>query len=99
MFGRDQVAWLVSEYLPRLRGMGLPVVGYDVGALREITGAPELLAPPGDAARLAAIVIGLLDDRARRLRIGEHNRDRARALFSVQAMVGRYEALYDEVLA
>lgn len=88
-----------GQVSPFAMGMGLPVAGYDVGALREITAAPELLAPAGDAVALAEIVIGLLDDRERRLRIGEENRRRARSRFSVQATVRRYEALYDEILA
>jgi glycosyltransferase involved in cell wall biosynthesis len=87
-----------GQVSPFAMGMGIPVVGYDVGALREITAAPELLARPGDASALAEIVIRLLDDRERRLRIGEFNRQRAQSLFSVEAMVRRYQALYEEVL-
>jgi glycosyltransferase involved in cell wall biosynthesis len=80
-------------------GMELPVAGYRVGALEEITGSPAVLAPPGDAERLADILIGLLDDRARRLAIGRDNRGRAERLFSTEAMVARYDAVYAELLA
>lgn len=88
-----------GQVSPFAMGMGMPVVGYDVGALREITGAPELLAPSGDAPALASIILDLLDDRDRRLRVGQTNRDRALALFSVESMIERYKRLYDEVLA
>jgi glycosyltransferase involved in cell wall biosynthesis len=87
-----------GQVSPFAMGMGIPVAGYDVGALREITADPTLLAPAGGASALADILISLLDDRERRLRIGEHNRLRARALFSVEAMVARYESLYEDLL-
>jgi len=87
-----------GQVSPFAMGMSIPVVGYDVGALREITDAPELLAPAGDVSALSGIIAGLLDDRAERLRIGARNRERARSRFSVQAMVERYAALYDEIL-
>ena len=80
-------------------GMEVPVVGYRVGALPEIVGDPGLLAEPGDAAGLARIAADLLDDRERRLRIGAASRERALRLFSVEAMVGRYEALYDAMVS
>jgi glycosyltransferase involved in cell wall biosynthesis len=80
-------------------GMALPVAGYQVGALDEITGSSTVLAPPGDAERLADILVGLLDDRPRRLAIGSDNRRRAERLFSTEAMVARYDAVYAELLA
>ncbi|OOO03275.1 MAG: putative S-adenosylmethionine-dependent methyltransferase [Chromatiales bacterium USCg_Taylor] len=86
-----------GQVLPFAMNMGIPVVGYDVGALHEIIGDAELLAPPGDSARLAQIIIDLLDDRERRLRIGRENRQRAEKL-SVDAMVREYRTLYDQLL-
>lgn len=87
-----------GQVSPFAMGMSLPVVGYRVGALEEITGAPELLAPPGDADRLAQIIVDLLDDPVRRDAIGRRNRQRAEDLFSLRRMIARYEALYDEIL-
>lgn len=78
--------------------MGIPVVGYNVGALAEIIGDCSLLAPPGDSDTLAAIIIELLDNRERRLNIGALNRQRAQQLFSVEAMVNSYSRLYEETL-
>jgi glycosyltransferase involved in cell wall biosynthesis len=86
--------------------MKLPVVGYDVGAIPEIIGAASpaaprgdasLVAPPGDSARLGALAAALLDDRPRRIALGEANRARAERLFSVEAMVAAYAALYREL--
>ena len=88
-----------GQVSPFAMGMGLPVAGYRVGALEEITGTPDVLAPPGDAQRLTEIIIDLLDDRTRRLKIGQQNRQRAEAMFSIEAMVHRYEELYDAVLS
>jgi glycosyltransferase involved in cell wall biosynthesis len=80
-------------------GMGIPVVGYAVGAIGELVGDPDLLAPPGDAPGLAKIIAELLDDRERRERIGAANRVRAEERFSVEAMATAFDALYREYLA
>ena len=77
---------------------GIPVVGYNVGALAEIIGNRELLVPPGDSDRLEEVVVELLQDREKRLSIGLANQKRAQALFSVEAMITRYGELYESVL-
>jgi glycosyltransferase involved in cell wall biosynthesis len=87
-----------GQVSPFAMNMGIPVVGYNVGALEEIIADRKLLAPPGDSDTLANIIIELLDDRERRLRIGSMNRQRAQQLFSVEAMINRYSALYDEMI-
>jgi glycosyltransferase involved in cell wall biosynthesis len=95
-----------GQVTPFAMGMKLPVVGYDVGAIPEIIGAASpaaprgdasLVAPPGDSARLGALAAALLDDRPRRIALGEANRARAERLFSVEAMVAAYAALYREL--
>jgi glycosyltransferase involved in cell wall biosynthesis len=85
-----------GQVSPFAMSMGIPVVGYDVGALPEIIADPELLAPAGDSDKLADILVDLLNDRARRLGIGALNRQRAHDMFSVEAMIRRYDALYEE---
>jgi glycosyltransferase involved in cell wall biosynthesis len=87
-----------GQVSPFAMSMGMPVVGYDVGALNEIIGTREFLAPPGDSERLANIVIDLLDDPDRVLAVGRSNQHRAQALFSVQSMIERYSRLYEELL-
>jgi glycosyltransferase involved in cell wall biosynthesis len=86
-----------GQVTPFAMGMKLPVIGYDVGAIPEIVGDPSLVAPAGDSAKLGAIAAALLDDRARRIALGAANRTRAERLFSVEAMVASYEALYREL--
>lgn len=87
-----------GQVTPFAMSMAIPVVGYDVGAISEIIDDRSLVAPRGDAKGLAQITIGLLDDRARRLAIGKSNHARVNTLFSVEAMIARYGALYAEVL-
>jgi glycosyltransferase involved in cell wall biosynthesis len=87
-----------GQVTPFAMGMQIPVVGYDVGALKEIIGDSQLLAPPGDSDALASIIIDLLDDRERRLQIGINNRQRVQKLFSVEAMIDSYSKLYEEML-
>jgi glycosyltransferase involved in cell wall biosynthesis len=86
-----------GQVTPFAMGMKLPVIGYDVGAIPEIVGDPSLVAPAGDSEKLGAIAAALLDDRARRIALGAANRTRAERLFSVEAMVASYEALYREL--
>jgi glycosyltransferase involved in cell wall biosynthesis len=87
-----------GQVAPFAMSMELPVAGYDVGALSEILGDSELLAPPGNFERLADIAISLLDDPARRQDIGKRNRQRARLLFSVETMIHSYEQVYRAIL-
>jgi glycosyltransferase involved in cell wall biosynthesis/2-polyprenyl-3-methyl-5-hydroxy-6-metoxy-1,4-benzoquinol methylase len=87
-----------GQVAPFAMHMGLPVAGYRVGALPEILGETSLLAPPGDADALARIVLELLDDQHRRVAIGSHNRARAASLFSVEAMVEQYAAVYEGIV-
>jgi phosphatidylinositol alpha-mannosyltransferase len=58
---------------------GVPVVGSDIPALREVLdgGKAGILVPVGDAAGLAAAVTGLVDDPVRRAELAELGRKRA----------------------
>ncbi len=87
-----------GQVSPMAMSYGIPVAGYDVGGLVEIVGDKQLLAPPGDSDRLAEIVVNLLEDREKRLAVGEQQRQRALAMFSVEAMIEQYASLYGELL-
>ena len=77
----------------------LPVVGYAVGALPEIIANADLLAPPGHAEKLADIILGLLDDQARRIAIGKQNCERAERLFALPAMLAAYDKIYAQAIS
>lgn len=76
-----------------------PSVSTEVGGIPEVTisGKTGLLVPFGDADALARGVESLIKDPARRRALGAAARVRARKLFSAEAIVPRYEALYRRV--
>ncbi|MFH2100132.1 MAG: glycosyltransferase family 4 protein, partial [Pseudomonadota bacterium] len=78
--------------------MGIPVAGYATGALPEVVGHTETLAPPGDAESLAKLLASLLDDPESRRRQGAKAAARARELFSLPVMLDAYRKLYGELL-
>lgn len=75
---------------------GCPSVSTRVGGVPEVVEHDRsgLLVPPGDVDALTAGLEALLRDRNRRIALGEAARARARQLFSAEAIVPRYEALY-----
>jgi len=83
-----------GQVTPFAMGMGLPVTGYDTGALAEILGSGETLVKAGDSEALASSIISLVNDRERRLVIGKRNKERAHQYFSVEKMINEYEELY-----
>lgn len=78
---------------------GCPSVSTDVGGIPEVAlnGEHGLLVPSGDADALARAVESLLRDPAKRVALGQSAQCRARELFSAEAIVPRYEALYRRV--
>jgi glycosyltransferase involved in cell wall biosynthesis len=87
-----------GQVSPFAMNMGIPVVGYKVGALEEIIGDSKLLAVSGDSNALANIIINLLDNREARLKIGAINHQRSQQMFSVEAMIDSYRILYEEMI-
>lgn len=77
--------------------MGIPVCGYDIGAIAEIINNRNLLAPAEDANRLADIIIRLLDTPDERRAAGNQQQQRASAHFSVQAMIRAYGEIYQQI--
>jgi glycosyltransferase involved in cell wall biosynthesis len=87
-----------GQVSPFAMSMGIPVVGYAVGAIPEIVNDPSLVAPAGDAAGLARLTAALLDDKARRIAIGKAHQQRAHDQFSLEAMIAAYAKLYARVV-
>jgi glycosyltransferase involved in cell wall biosynthesis len=79
---------------------GLPAVATSVGQCAEVLddGQAGLLAPPGQPAALADALLALLRSPDRRSALGERLRQRVRANYSAEAVVGQVCAMYDAVL-
>jgi L-malate glycosyltransferase len=75
---------------------GLPVVAPRVGDIAEMVASENgpFLAPAADEAALVAQLRALADSAADRKRIGQANREKARAEYDALAMTQRYRALY-----
>ncbi|MCZ7643900.1 MAG: glycosyltransferase family 4 protein [Planctomycetota bacterium] len=79
---------------------GMPVVATDSGGKREIVkdGQTGLLTEPGDAAALAQACLDLIEDPARRNKMGEHARKRIRKYFDVHRTADELAELYEKVV-
>ncbi len=77
--------------------MRVPVIGYDIGAIREIVGDLALVAEPADADHLSDIAVRLLDSPALRQQISDAQQARAKAHFSLPAMIAAYSSLYQDM--
>jgi N-acetyl-alpha-D-glucosaminyl L-malate synthase BshA len=92
-----------SFCLSILEGMcfGFPSVARSVGGIPEVveTGVSGLLVPTGDPALIARAAETLIGDPALRSRLGAAARVRARALFSADVVVSKYEDLYRRTCA
>jgi N-acetyl-alpha-D-glucosaminyl L-malate synthase BshA len=75
---------------------GVPALGYDVGGIREVVknGVTGALRPVGDVDGLAGFAVALLRDGARWRAMSAAAAADARARFSRDDIVARYEALY-----
>ena len=73
-----------GQVSPFAMSMGMPVAGYDIGALNEIIDDSTLLAAPEDSEQLSDILVELLDDYDRCMEIGRKNQKCAHELFGVQ---------------
>ena len=86
-----------------LEGMasGLPVVATDVGAMPDLVRAGETgtVVPAGDAPRLAAALLNLLQDPPRRHALGARGRALIQDKYSVERMTADYLDVYRDALA
>lgn len=73
-------------------GLGLPIVGGDIPAMREVLGDAGLLVASENATEIANAVRRILDDRELASRLRQSSLQRS-ALFSVEKMVASYERL------
>jgi len=77
-----------------------PIVATTAGGIPEVVvdGETGLLVPPRDAHAMAAAVVTLLRDRARREQFGRAGLARVRARFSAERMVAETLAVYERVV-
>lgn len=87
-----------GQVSPFAMSMGMPVAGYDIGAINEIIDNENLLAPADDSDRLSDILVELLNDYDKCVEIGRRNQERAWKKFGVKTMVDDYDKLYDELI-
>jgi glycosyltransferase involved in cell wall biosynthesis len=82
-------------------GRGLPVISTDTMAIPEIVidGQTGRLVSTKDPVALAGAIRELLERPAWRVELGRAGHARATAMFSVDRMVERFEALYDGLMA
>ena len=87
----------VMEYMQA----GLAVVATAVGGVPDLIepGVHGLLVPPDDPPALAAALAELLAEPDRARAMGDRGRERQRAEFDIDVLVGRLETLYLELLA
>jgi glycosyltransferase involved in cell wall biosynthesis len=79
---------------------GLPVIASDIRGCRQVVshGDSGLLVPVHDPLRLAEAIEDLVDDPARRLRMGAAGRRKAQSEFDDQAVVSKTLDAYERVL-
>jgi glycosyltransferase involved in cell wall biosynthesis len=91
----------ISNAILEAMAMRLPVVATAVGGTPEIVkdGETGFLVPPGAPAALARGMVDVLEDQARRRRMGEAGRRLVEREFGLGQMRLSYDALYDDLTA
>jgi len=83
-----------GQVTPFAMSMGLPVIGYDTGALSEILGSKRTLVRYGDIDALSNMIVEMTNDPEKRKQSGLENKERVHEYFSVEKMIDEYKNLY-----
>jgi len=91
----------ISNTILECMASGSPVLATDVGGNAElvVAGATGCIVPAGDVEALATGLVRMAADPARSAAMGRAGRARVEQNFSLPAMVGAYQDLYDRLLA
>ena len=78
---------------------GLPMIVTDIGGNAEavVDGETGFVVPPADPSALAAALLRLAQHPDLRRKLGAAGRERVRTVFTLDACVANYRALYDEL--
>jgi sugar transferase (PEP-CTERM/EpsH1 system associated) len=90
----------ISNTILEAMACGCPVLATRVGGNAELVqpGVTGELVPAGDAEAMARALVALASDPAGAARLGQAGRARVEERFSLQAMVGAYQSVYEQVL-
>lgn len=91
----------ISNTILEAMASGLPVIATDVGGNGELidNGKTGILVPLGDVRAMAAEIVALARQRESAKVMGQGGREAVEQKYSLTAMVGRYQRLYDTCLA
>lgn len=100
LFALPSLAEGVSNTILEAMATGLPVLATDVGGNAELVTAGDTgwIVPPGDVPALAEAMLAAWRNPGQASRLGCAGREGVQARFSLQAMVGAYQRVYDELL-
>ncbi|MBT9459913.1 MAG: TIGR03088 family PEP-CTERM/XrtA system glycosyltransferase [Burkholderiaceae bacterium] len=90
----------ISNTILEAMASGLPVIATDVGGNAELVSAGQtgLIVPAADAQALADVIVDMACAPAKAKAMGQAGRRLAQQKFSLPAMVGAYQGLYDRLL-
>jgi len=90
----------ISNTILEAMSTGLPVIATNVGGNPELVddGVTGLLTPAGDSAAMADKILDYVQNPEKRLQHGRNALERIKNKFSLQAMVGSYQSVYDSFL-
>ena len=91
----------ISNTILEAMASGLPVIATNVGGNSELVenGKTGILIPPSEPHILAKTIMSYVRDPGNLIEHGRAGRQRAENEFSMESMVNRYLAVYDEVLS
>src|SRR5690606_6255502 len=91
----------ISNTLLEAMASGLPVIATDTGGNRELVQPRQVgaLVKPGDRKALAVEILRYALDESLRKAHGSAARERALQEYSLDSMVSRYQAVYEDELA